>query len=184
MNIDQSLRRETIKPGSKEGFTLVEIMIVIAVIGIIAAIAIPNFITWLANNRLRDAAQDLLSDMQYTKFESIKRNRNVVVSFTPVVCAPTVPTPGGSYSIFVDFGSGVTLNNNNNTWEAGEPVLKQVAMGQGMALCNAPMFAGNTTGFTPNGRPIGLAGGAVTLQNNNGRTHTLTLGVAGSITLN
>lgn len=175
------------KPDSTKGFTLVEVMIVITIIGIIAAIAVPNFITWLANNQLRDASQDLLSNVQHAKFEAIKRNRNVVINFAPVACAPTIPDPAGSYTIFVDDGSGGgTLGNN--TREANEPVLRQETMRRGIGLC-----AGSVTfafpapapiGFNQTGRPLGLNGGTVVLRNDNGRAYTLTLTATGNLALN
>jgi type IV fimbrial biogenesis protein FimT len=177
------------KLGSPKGFTLVEVMIVITIIGIIAAIATPNFLAWLENNRLRDASQDLLSNLQYAKFEAIKRNRNVIAVFAPVACAPAIPDPGGNYTIFVDDGSGGGTSGDSIR-QANEPILRQEAMRSGIGLCvgsvafNNALLPANTYGFTPTGRPVGLNSGTAGLRNGTGRVHTLTLGVAGNLSLN
>ncbi len=49
--------------GNKEGFTLIELMIVIAIIGILAAIAIPNFISYRDKAFCSAAESDLQSVM-------------------------------------------------------------------------------------------------------------------------
>lgn len=171
------------------GFTLAEVIIVIAIIGIMSAIAVPNLISWVENNRLRDASQDLLSNMQFAKSEAIKRNRNVVASFAPVACAPGIPDPGGTYTLFLDDGNAGGIAGNNIR-EANEQVLRQETFTRGTGLCvgsvaftNAILPA-NTYGYTPTGRPVGLNSGTAALRNGNGRTYTLTLGVAGNLTLN
>jgi prepilin-type N-terminal cleavage/methylation domain-containing protein len=56
------------------GFTLLETMIVIAIIGILTGIAIPAFVKWLPNNRLKSAAQDIYSAMQLAKMEAVSSN--------------------------------------------------------------------------------------------------------------
>lgn len=185
MMTEHSIKKK--KTGCLQGFTLVEVIIVITIIGIISAIAIPNFIAWLENNRLRDSSQDLLSNVQYAKFEAIKRNRNVVITFAPVACAPAIPQPGGSYTIFADDGNGGGVSGNSIR-EANEPILRQETMGRGIGLCNGSVaftvLPANTYGFTPTGRPVGLNSGTAALRNDNGRVHTLTLGVAGNLSLN
>jgi prepilin-type N-terminal cleavage/methylation domain-containing protein len=51
---------KTAEPPCRKGFTLVEIMIVVAVIGLLAAIAIPNFV----NSRARSQATTCISNMR------------------------------------------------------------------------------------------------------------------------
>jgi type IV fimbrial biogenesis protein FimT len=64
------------------GFTLVEVMIVIAIIGIIAAMAVPSYQDMIERNRLKQAAEGLKSDMQYARSEAIKRSNDLRVTLT------------------------------------------------------------------------------------------------------
>ncbi|MDK9709050.1 MAG: GspH/FimT family pseudopilin [Desulforhopalus sp.] len=181
MNMEQSSSRTLGCRFPKGGFTLTEVMVVITIIAIITGIAIPNFLTWLANARLRDAAQDLVSDFQFAKSEAIRRNKNVVLRPDTKVCVPGIPSPGGGYAIFADDGSGGGVARDN-IQNGTEPLLKQINMPQGAAVC-ANSFATGYTGYTPNGRPIGLLGGTVTMQNDKGRTRVVTLSIAGGVSL-
>lgn len=59
------------------GFTLVELMITIAVLAVLAAIALPSFQSTLERRQLVGAADNLFSDLQYARSEAIKRNKTI-----------------------------------------------------------------------------------------------------------
>lgn len=83
---------------TQKGFTLIEILVVVAVIGIVAAVAIPSILGWRPNYKLGQAGKDLYSTLQTARMLAVKRNINVQVIFNNVISP-------GFYFIDVD-GSG------------------------------------------------------------------------------
>lgn len=69
--------------GNQKGFSLLEAMIVIAIIVIMAAIGIPTFSHMVPDMRLRSAAQDLYSNLQSAKMDAIKTNGTSNLTFDP-----------------------------------------------------------------------------------------------------
>jgi type IV fimbrial biogenesis protein FimT len=62
------------------GFTLAELVIVIAVIGILAVMAVPSFLTYLRAAGLKSGAQQVVTLVNQARELAIKENANVCVT--------------------------------------------------------------------------------------------------------
>lgn len=65
---------------SQRGFTLIEMMVTIAIAAILVTIAVPSFKIMLANAQIRTAAQALHDGLQLARVEAIRRNERVVLT--------------------------------------------------------------------------------------------------------
>ena len=63
------------------GFTMVELVIMLIIVGIATTIAIPGFLEWLPGYRLKNAARDLYGNFQKAKTTAIKENRPYAIFF-------------------------------------------------------------------------------------------------------
>lgn len=62
------------------GFTLTEMLIVLAIAGILATLALPNFRSLSQSQRVKNASYELYSALSLTRNEAIKRNADVTLS--------------------------------------------------------------------------------------------------------
>ena len=84
---------------SQDGFTLIEMLITLAVIGIAFAMSAPNFSKWKDKHQINGQAQRVYFDLMLARTTAVKNNNNVLVTFS---------TTNDSYSIHDDTdGDGV-----------------------------------------------------------------------------
>lgn len=70
---------------SERGFTLIELAMVMAIIAITLSYSVPYAKTWIANTKIRSAADSLQNGLRFTQLEAAKRNQNVEFVLTTSV---------------------------------------------------------------------------------------------------
>ena len=63
------------------GYTIIEILTVIAIISIVLVIVVPNVLGWLPRYRLRSGAEEIQSTLQLARLGAIKQNKDATVTF-------------------------------------------------------------------------------------------------------
>ena len=87
------------KPGASQGFTLVELMVTVAVMVILAAIAMPSMTALINNVRVSGQTEELVASLQLARAEAIRRNARVTVcAGTGIVCSGSATW--GNWTVF------------------------------------------------------------------------------------
>lgn len=91
---------------SSRGFSLIELMIVVIVAGVFAALAIPSFNASIRNNRILSATSNLVTAINQARTEAITRRQQVTVcaSADGATCSNN-PAWDKGWIIFIDTGS-------------------------------------------------------------------------------
>lgn len=88
------------------GFTLIELMVTIAVIALLAAVAAPAMVTLMNSNRLSSSAGELTAALQLARAEAVRRSATVTVCGS----ADGIACTNGA-----DWANWIVLGTNNMT---------------------------------------------------------------------
>jgi len=139
------------------GFSMVELIVVLAVIGILLSIAVPPFRDFLRNNQLASISHEFVASTNLARSEAVRRGGRVTLcrSATGAACAGSGNWDQG-WIVFAD-------PDNDATVDAGEEVLQVHRAVQGGSTLVGNINVVSRITFDAQGRP-GQAG-TVTLCN-------------------
>lgn len=143
------------------GFTLMELMIVIAIVAVVSAISIPNIIGWFPQHRLSVATREMVSTFQMARLKAIKTNTNIVVA---------VNVGADTYTVFQDDSLDWVLDGGEREWTTRP-------LPPGIDITAAAFGGGASVRFDRRGFPQDVAGnstnGSVTFDNGRGTIHSI-----------
>ena len=113
-------RANTCAMNTQRGFTLLELMTGVALMGLVLMIGVPSFTTLMSNNRLTSQVNLFTTTLQLARSEAVKNNLRVVVcpSTNGTACATGTDFPNDDWSIgwitFIDRnGDGIVDDGND-----------------------------------------------------------------------
>jgi prepilin-type N-terminal cleavage/methylation domain-containing protein len=101
-----------------KGITLIELVVVMAIIAIMAVFMTPGIGEWVQNYRIKQAARDMASDFQFAKMKGINLSG---LKYCSVTFTITVNDVQYDYIIYSD-------DNQNLQYDAGEAIFKSVIL--------------------------------------------------------
>jgi len=141
------------------GFTLIEMMVTISIVAILLGAGVPSFSSFLISQRVKSAASEISSMLNFARSEAIKRNNNVVITQAPGGWQNgwTVTTTLSGVTTTIDqheaFSSGVAITGTaSNITYSGMGRL-MAAAGQSFSIRSAPPTKCVTVGITVSGMP-------------------------------
>lgn len=150
-----------------DGFTLIEALVVIFLMALISALAVPNMIDWLDKAKLNGTVNNLKGSLELAKLRAIQENGPIVVNFSE-----------NGYEIFRDNGATVGVH------DVGEEFLVKSVLPRGIRIdLGATTFVnsgsgGKRTRFKGRGT---CNSGSVCIINSTGKRKKIIVSSAGRI---
>jgi type IV fimbrial biogenesis protein FimT len=171
----------------QDGFSLIELVAVMAIIAILLTVAVPSFTTMMKDNRLSTQTREIVSALNLARSEAIKRGARVTVckSNDEQNCTAAGNDWSRGWIIYVD-----NSDPANDTRDAGDPILRVRGPLSGNNTLTGNVNVDDYISFVANGfsrlSSGGMQAGTLTLcdANDNNRARAIVISTTGRIQLN
>ncbi len=168
-----------------QGFTVLELIIVVAIMALAAAVAIPSINSYLVTYNLKASARNLAGTFQKARSEALANRTDCTISFNSSV-------DGTNYDFIV------YLDNGTKNWkyDSGETLITTANLSHDSSIAfttsgisfptndaGKPSVAFNSRGM-PRTKDGSMGGGSVAIKNSKGTIHTVVLTPLGGVKVN
>jgi type IV fimbrial biogenesis protein FimT len=157
-------------PRPQRGFSLIELMIGIAIVGLLLMVAIPEFSTFLQNAQIRNGADRVLQGLNLARAEAIRRNASVRFQFvTNLTSSCALSSASLTWVVSLDDPTTGTNKCAETPSESTTPrIVQKQSAAEGAANVVVATTGGSSVTFTGLGRVSGSGITQVDLSNSKG----------------
>ena len=149
---------------NRKGFTLTELTVTLSILGIMTAISVPSYFSWLPRHRLQTSARQIYDDLNLAKIRAVQSNTVACITFS---------AGNDNYTVFLD-------NNKNGLPDDGAGTILR----NNATIENAvDITAANTCGFNNRGLRTTAQTQVVRLTNPTGIIMRIDVNTAGGISI-
>lgn len=157
------------------GFSLIELMVTVAVLGILVAVAAPSFQETISNNRITTETNGLLGDLSLARSEALKLGGTSVVT----VCATTDGSSCAGANVW-SAGRLVFLDRGSEgVVDAGDTILRSSAASSGVTVGASGFSTAGRVSYRANGSVSSTSQGTFTVCKSGYLGRVVTVGVTG-----
>lgn len=143
---------------TQSGFTIVEMLTTLVVVGILVALALPAFRDFVASNRITAATNSLIAAISYARSEAVRQSQVIRVVSPAADWAggwTVVDANGATLRTFTATPGGVTITGSTTTLQFdGRGLLIGAAAGATFTICDGrPAEIGRQIQVSATGRP-------------------------------
>lgn len=148
------------------GFSLIELMIALAVLGMLLFVGLPNLTTWLQNTHIRTAAEAVQSGLQLTRAEALRRNALVRFQLvTNLTAGCALSSSGTSWVVSLANPAGACNVNPSDT--TAPQIIQKRAGSDGSRNAAVAATGGSSIVFNGLGRAPGATLTQIDISNPN-----------------